>query len=368
VGRPGFAAAPGQSAATPEAALRYSTGQARTDPPPFAFGYPLPGALLAPDLAPDSTPTTAPPPGPPFRVALITGDDVEQAGFTAYLNRLNRAGGAGGRRFQLVGADQHPDAIVNLSGTPLAQQPEQPALDALLAPESSLHDTVFGFAGVPERQGHLIAAAVYPQPVTASSTAVVYQEPSGVLGREVPAAIAAVLNKQGVTVVPVTVEPGRPIVPVPADAAFLSLTADDAKAVIAAYPQAPAKGFNGIVTLADPSVAAALPAGVRLISPYAFPDNAESAALAHDTGKPLSARLVHGWVAAKTLAVAVWRDDPRTPAALRAALERMAGYSNGFAPAYEFHAGTHSVAPEGVLFTTDGRGLVQQGDFRTDRD
>jgi len=363
VGHPGFAPPPsnqggglGPVGAAP---------QALSDPPPFALAETptlSAGTTGAPGGAPATTTTTAPP--PPFRIAAVSGDSVEQAGFDAYVKRLNDAGGAGRRRFEVVGPADHPDAVVNLSGTPLAAAPTTPALDALLTTEPSLRDDDFDFAGVPERQGHLIADAVYP--AAANATAVVYHEPSGVLGNEVPAAIAAVLKARGVTVVDMAVEPGRPVVPVPADAVFLSLTADDAKAVVAAYAQPPARGFNGIVTLADTSVARGLPAGVRVLSPYAFPANAEADVLAHDTGLPLSARLVHGWVAAKTLAVAVWREDPRSPAAVRKALEDMAGYSNGFAPAYRLRAGTHSVEPEGVLLVTTGSGFAQQGDFRTD--
>jgi hypothetical protein len=368
VGRPGFVVAPttaprGGGGPTGTAPRR------TTDPPPFAFSFSTSfddAGAAGPGGGPTTT-TAPPPPPPPFRVAAITGDDMEQAGFNAYVTRLNDAGGAGGRRFELVAAADHPDAVVNLSGTPFAagSQPPGPSLDALLSAEAALHGDVFDFAGVPERQGHLIADAVYP--TAANATAAIYQEPSGVLGNEVPNAIAAVLKARGVTPVTMTVQPGRPVVAVPADAVFLSLAAADAQAVIGAYAQAPAKGFNGIVTLADEALAPSLPKGVRVLSPYAFPAGAEADALSHDAGRPLSARLVHGWVAAKTRAVAVWQEDPRTPAAVRQALADMAGYSNGFAPAYTFRPGTNSVEPEGVLLVGNGRGFDQQGDFRTDK-
>lgn len=378
VGNPGFVS--GGSAASTNASTAAPTKRPRTtsaagglasapipdnSPPPYALGdYEASFSNLEADTAsgsasppppPTTTTTTVPP--PPLRVRVVSGDSVEQAGFNAYVDLLNQSGGAGRRRFEIVTSTA--DVTVNLSGTPFAAAPSGVGLDDFWAPESSLHDGVFAFGGVPERQAHLIADAVYPD-AAPNTSAAVYREPSGPLGTSVPDAIDAVLRARSVTPIDVTVQPGRPIVPVPADAVFLSLTPDHATSVTAAYANgpAPSRGFNGIGNLAD----AAAPAGVRVLSPYAFPDSNEARDLGKRANQPLSARLVHGWVAAKTLAVAVWREDPRTPDALRNALERMQHYANGFAPAYTFRSGTHSVQPEGVVLV-NGK---QDGDFRTD--
>jgi ABC-type branched-subunit amino acid transport system substrate-binding protein len=318
------------------------------------------------DAEGDQAPSQAQAQSRPFRVAVVGGDPVEQAGFNAYVSLLNQHGGAAGRRFDLVGADDPADAIVNVSGTPFARAPRAIALDSFLGPESSLLGAMFAFGGVPERQAHLIVDAVFPAPSTAR--AAVYQEAGGPLGTTVPDAMRAVLQARGVTVVTVTVQPDRPMAPVPVDAVFLSLDAPHAEAVIAAYGQMPpSMGFNGIGTLADVEVVKRLPDNVvRFVSPYALPDSAEGRALSARAGRALSARLIHGWVAAKSLAVAVWRENPQSPAALQTALRNLAGYANGFAPAYAFRGQTNSVQPEGALFTVRNHAPAQSGDFRTD--
>jgi hypothetical protein len=342
--------------------------------PPFAFGDAELDADLsdmlssptgpAPSTTTTTTTTTTPPPPPPFRLHIVGGDPVEVAAFRAYVRLLNEQGGAGQRPFREVSAGQTADATVNLSGIGFAQTPAGISIDGLLATESSLRSNVFGFAGVPERQAHLIADAVFPE--HAEVRAVIYKEPAGtgVLSDVVPDAIEQVLRERGVTSIVMTVEPGRPVVPVPAQAAFLSLTAEHAQGVVAAYgtTPAPARGFNGITTVAE----AGLPTGSRFISPYNFPDTAESHALREGSGQPLTARSIHGWVTAKTLAVAVWHEDPRSPAALQGALERMSGYNNRFAPAQTYRTGTHAVQPDGVLFTVGDNGPVETGPFRTD--
>jgi hypothetical protein len=336
--------------------------------PPFAFSDAEVRANLSVLSSPagpaPSTTTTTPPPPPPFRLHIVGGDPVEVAAFRAYVRLLNEQGGAGQRPFREVSAGQTADATVNLSGIGFAQTPAGISIDGLLATESSLRGNVFGFAGVPERQAHLIADAVFPE--HAEVRAVIYKEPAGtgVLSDVVPDAIEQVLRERGVTSIVMTVEPGRPVVPVPAQAAFLSLTAEHAQGVVAAYgaTPAPARGFNGITTVAE----AGLPTGSRFISPYNFPDTAESRALREGSGQPLTARSIHGWVTAKTLAVAVWHEDPRSPAALRGALERMSGYNNRFAPAQTYRTGTHAVQPDGVLFTMGDNGPVETGAFRTD--
>jgi hypothetical protein len=323
------------------------------DPPPFALTS---QTVVRPDL----TKRTGPP--PPVRITAFSGDPAEQAGFDLYVDLLNRRGGAGGRQFTKVPSSSTADVTVNLTATPFASRPTRPAFDTLLTPEASLRGTVFNFAGAPEHQAHLIADAVFPE--STSARAVVYREPSGPLADVVPQAIQAVLDDRNVTAVVVTLEDGRPVVPVPADAVFLSVTGEHAVIVTEAYkggPQ-PALGFNGIGTIADRNVLWRLPSDIRYISPYSLPDTDEADYVIGHTNQALSARLIHGWVAAKTLAVAVWLEDPRTPAAFKTALEHMEGYANGFAPAFTFRPGTHSVKPDGVLFV----GHDQQGSFLTD--
>ena len=352
-------------AVTPQSRTVTAGGSAaRRDAPPYAFEGFESAALTGEGgtgggaAAASTTGTTTPP--PPFRYKALTGDPVEAAGFNAYVNLLNDGGGAGGRRF--VAVSGNGDVTVNLSGAPFTDRtrPTGIGLDAFLAPESSLHGGVFAFGGVPERQAHLIVDAVYPGPAPANTAAAVYRAEDGPLGTTVADAVVAVLRERGVRPVDVAVRRGQPVPAVPADAVFLSLDPADAGRVVSAYGSAaaPPKGFNGVGTLADPSA----PSGMWVLSPYAMPSTAEAHDLEQRSKHKLSARLIHGWVAAKTLAVAVWREDPRSPAALRAALERMTGYGNGFAPAYSFRPGTHSVQPDGVLLQAG----VQAGGFRTD--
>ena len=396
VGDPGFApsesaTAGGVQAATPQSGygpIGPTGGSAAysrraNGPPPFAlsdeeglatFSDMAPGASMpddggSPDPGPTTT-TTAPPPPPPFRISVATGDATGVAGFNAYVELLNRYGGAGGRRFVIVKDGDPADVKVNLSGTAstaAAGTAQAITIDSLLAPDRILRGNTFGFAGAVDRQAHLIADAVYP--AAAGGTAVIYREQAGVLHDEVPAALEAVLRQRGLTTVVVDVRPNEAVVPVPtADSVFLSVTAANAKRVVDAYPSnsRPPRGFNGIGTLAESGAVPGLPVGTRFISPYAFPDSKEAKRVQELTKLPPGARLYHGWIVAKTLAVAVWRFQPHTTDQLRGSLDRMNGYANGFAPAYTYRHGTHSVRPEGVLFEVDEAGATQKGDFLTD--
>ena len=61
----------------------------RTAPPPYAFDPNASGSRVA----------TA---GPQLRVGVVGGDPAQEAGFRAYVQLLNQAGGAGGHTFALV--------------------------------------------------------------------------------------------------------------------------------------------------------------------------------------------------------------------------------------------------------------------------
>lgn len=365
VGKPGFGPAPAPPGPPPEgpaAALSPLPAAAPEDPaPPFAFsdepGRPFAAAATAPL-------TTA---APPFRIDVVPGDADAVAGFRAYVNTRNALAAPSSRRLEIVAPGQAADITVNLSGTPLTTMSTGVGIETLLAPDRLLRDNVFNFAGAVDRQAALLVNAVYPT-AAPGSTAVIYREPDGVLRDDVPAALEASLKEKGVTVLPfVDVRPGQAIAPVSADAVFLSLHSAAAKRVVDAYSPAayPPRRFNGIGTLAESSAVADLPPGTRFVSPYAFPASAEAAAVKQGTGLPAGAQVYHGWIAAKTLAVAVWRDDPRTPEQLKAALHRMANYANGFAPVYTYRPGTNSVQPEGVLFEVGEDTAAQIGDFLT---
>jgi hypothetical protein len=101
-----------------------------------------------------------------------------------------------------------------------------------------------------------------------------------------------------------------------------------------------------------------------VVSPYVVPAGDEGQAIRSGAGT--SAAALHGWAGAKALAAAVWRTGADTPAELQSALEGLAGWSSGLAPAYETRPGTRSRTPEGVLFQVQSGAFVPQGGFRRD--
>jgi hypothetical protein len=115
--------------------------------------------------------------------------------------------------------------------------------------------------------------------------------------------------------------------------------------------------------LLDPSLAGLLPASAIVVSPYELATGAEAAAIGPS---PVGAAPLHGWIAAKTLAVALWRSGASTSTELQAALNGLTGYGDGLRPPYAVRAGTNSRTPEGVLFKPEGGHLVAAGSFRTD--
>jgi len=353
--------------------------------PPAMSSQPAPAAPSGSGAAPENQTqraTTPAPAGPPLRVGIVTGDAAEEAGFRAYINRLNEAGGVRGHSIELVtvapGAPATGTvATVNLSPQPVAGPGGAPGwatgplLETLTATENLLPagGAVFSFASPPERQGHLAADALFPAAAASGTKAVVYVPVApGPLRDVVPEAIKAVLKARNVTVQVVTYDPAAHK-PLPAaDAAFVSLDPAGARAWVAqarADGYHPAGGVAGIYSLADDSLLPDLPEGARVVSPYVTPSGDEGQAI-RSAGAGTSAPVLHGWATAKALAAAVWRTGADTPAGLQAALEGLTGWSSGLAPAYETRSGTRSRTPEGVVFAVQSQAFVAQGGFRRD--
>jgi ABC-type branched-subunit amino acid transport system substrate-binding protein len=338
------------------------------------------------DAAPPNQPqrSTGPAPaGPALRVGIITGDAAQEAGFRAYIDRLNQAGGVRGHSIELVRVSSNAPAAdtiatVNLSPQPVAGPGGAPGwatgplLETLTATEDLLtgNGAVFSFASAPERQGHLAADALFPSNAPAGTKAVIYVPAApGPLRDAVPAAIKAVLKERNVADVSVVTYDGAAGKALTAaDAAFVSLDPAAAKAWAAqakAEGYRPPAGVAGIYSLADDALAAELPEGARVVSPYVAPAGDEGQAI-RSAGAGTSAPVLHGWATAKSLAAAIWRADADTPAEVHAALEGLTGWSSGLAPPYETRPGTRSRTPEGVVFGVQSGAFVAQGGFRRD--
>jgi len=325
---------------------------------------------------------TPAPAGTRLRVGIIPGDAAQEAGFRAYINRLNQSGGVSGHGIDLVtvgpGAPAADTiATVNLGSQPVAGSGGAPGwatgplLETLTATADLLpgNGSVFSFASPPERQGHLAADALFPADAPAGTKAVIYVPAApGPLRDAVPAAMKAVLEARHVTVLVVTFDPAAHKPLTPADAAFVSLDPAAAKAWVAqakADGYRPAAGVAGIYSLADESLLPDLPEGARVVSPYVVPAGDEGQAIRSE-GRGTSAPVLHGWATAKSLAAALWRSGADTPAGVQAALEGLQGWSSGLAPAYETRSGTRSRTPEGVVFAVQSQAFVAQGGFRRD--
>jgi hypothetical protein len=315
-----------------------------------------------------------------MRLGVVGGDPAQEAGFRAYVDLLNRNGGVRGRTLELVPAGPESPArgalaTVNLSTRPIASAggapgwAAGPVLETLTATEDLLTGRVFSFASPPERQGHLVADAVFPE-AAPGATAAIYSALDGPLAGPVPRAIEAVLAKRGVKAVVVAYDPAKPPAGlVPADAAFLSLDTAAAKAWLGQARRSgysPRRGVAGIYSLFDPALLPDLPEGARMVSPYVVPAGSEGEAIRSGAGSP-SAAVLHGWATAKSLAVALWRSGADTPEATQAALQDLAGYDSGLAPPYETRPNSRSRTPEGVVYETRSGTFNVQGGFRRDR-
>lgn len=353
--------------------------------PPAMSAQPSPSAGSSPqggttnENSKSGAPATA---APPLRVGVIPGDAAQEAGFRAYIDRLNSSGGIRGSSIQLVNVGPgspaaNTIATVNLGTLPVAGPGGAPSwatgplLETLTATENLLRGggAVFSFASVPERQGHLAADALFPTKAAAGTKAVIYTAASGPLRDAVPGAMRAVLEQRGVGVEVVVFDPTRrPARFEPADAALLSLDPSAAKAWLAEARSAnhrPAAGIAGIYSLADDTLLADLPEGARVVSPYVAPGGDEGQAIRSGAGGT-SASVLHGWATAKSVAAAIWRTGADTPAELQAALEGLTDWSSGLAPRYETRPNTRSRTPEGVVFRVQSQAFVADGGFRRD--
>jgi hypothetical protein len=325
---------------------------------------------------------TPAPAGSRLRVGIIPGDAAQEAGFRAYINRLNQSGGVSGHGIDLVTVGPGAPAADTMATVNLAPQPVAgpggapgwatgPLLETLTATADLLpgNGSVFSFASPPERQGHLAADALFPAEAPAGTKAVIYVPAApGPLRDAVPAAMRAVLEPRHVTVLVVTYDPAAHKPLTSADAAFVSLDPAAAKAWVAqakADGYHPAAGVAGIYSLADEALAADLPEGARVVSPYVVPAGDEGQAIRSE-GHGTSATVLHGWATAKSLAAALWRTGADTPAEVQAALEGLRGWSSGLAPPYETRPGSRSRTPEGVVFAVQSQAFVAQGGFRRD--
>jgi hypothetical protein len=320
--------------------------------------------------------------GPALRVGIVAGDAAQEAGFRAYVNRLNQNGGVAGHAIELVAVGPgspaaNTVATVNLGLQPVAGSGGAPSwatgplLETLTATESLLRGdgAVFSFASPPERQGHLAADALFPSNAAPGTRAVIYVPATpGPLRDVVPEAIKTVLQERGVTADVVIYDPDAHKPLTPADAAFVSLDPATAKAWVAEAKSAnyrPAAGVAGIYSLFDEALLADLPEGARVVSPYVVPTGTEGQAIRSEAGGT-SASVLHGWATAKSLAAAIWRTGADTAAEVQAALEGLAGWSSGLAPAYETRPGTRSRTPEGVVFRVQSQAFFPDGGFRRD--
>lgn len=373
--RSGTTASGGVDAATggpsgPDASQSGATAGGAVGPaPPYAFQF-----SSAASTADQGTtqPASPPPELPLLRVGVVGGDVDAEAGFRAYVAILNREGGAGGHRLELVDARTVGTIVtVNLSSDALTAAPlGRPVLEGLVAPEAILRDDVFSFASPVSRQARLAAAEAFPEPAPGAK-AVLVTPPDGVLAGEAADAARAVLQARAVTVVTVVYEPHDQPVLVPADAAILLLDRLSTGAwleMARSMAFAPTRGSVGVFGMAGEDLAPLLDARDRALSPYAVPtrESAEGSALRSASGRPISATSLHGWVTAKSLAVALWQSGADDGAELQLALGGLAGYDNGFAPPYEVRPGTNARTPEALVMGSDGDRLVARSGFRRD--
>lgn len=353
-------------------------------PPPFSqasvdgFQAPRPGEPAPSSAGRDfatSSEQQAAAPGEaaraPLRIGLSGPDNHVATGFRAYMNALNGQGGVGGsRRVETVNPSTGGSmATVNTSlAGPLDPRSSAPRLEGPAAPEGLLRSDTFSFASAPERLGHLLADALYPEARPGAS--VVIFTGSGVFDEVVPNAVAAALREKGIIAARVTTRSGRPSQWPQAEVAVLSMTAGEVTTWLTAASEEqyrPARGVAGLWSLADPSRAAELPEGSTVLTSYATPRKDEADAMTAAAGGPPSFGFVHGWATAKALALALWQSGATTPQELTRALESFpADDLGGLIAPYRVRPGTNSRTPEGLVLEVRGGSFVPQGGFRAD--
>lgn len=346
--------------------------------PPFAFPGAPDAAESAPLGAPGDTGGEPPPPRSPLRVGLVGGDPAVVDGFRAYVDLLNDQGGVRQREIKIAKTSaespaQGTVATVNGSGDVIADEDgapdwvEGPLFEAPDLRETLLHGAVFSFTSVWERQAHLAALAAFPEP-SGGDTAVIYRRGTEPFGDRVPDAYREALEDREVSVLEMEYDPEVPVF-TPTDAAFLALDAQDAARFFAdarAVGYAPDRGFWGVGALFDEARLEDFSEDLHLASPYSVGDEAELDAVRERSDRPVDVDVLHGWITAKSLAVAIWESDAETPRQVRRAIRNLEGYENGFMPPYEVREGTNSRTPEAiVLGVADGQ-FVEEGGFETD--
>lgn len=298
----------------------------------------------------------------PLRVAVETGDAAIEAGFAAYLDVLNAAGGVRGRSVVTTATgDAGAVALVNLGGAPTTSAGPEVVFETVHVDEPRLTGSVVSLASALERQARLAVAAAFSD--DAGGRAVILIGRSEPWRTTVPDALDDALAARGVTGVRVPVDGGA--TPVLADAVFLSLAPEEVASWLETRTGAPpARGTWGVESAWQDAVATnAAPAGLRVLSPYAPLDGDERAALAAAIDGPLSAGAVHGWVTAKALAFVLHENGG---AALRDTdLDRLDGWDPGWAPPFSVRPGTRSRTPDAVVLRPDGDRFVADGPFLT---
>lgn len=329
---------------------------------------------------------------PSFKLAsksatvAVTRDDVRAyAGFLAYIDAVNAAG-----EYHIATTEVRPDGrqdpahlTVNLSPWMLTgpDGPDPsivtPLLETLAVTEDSLGEGVYSFAPPLERVAHLAADELFPEDAPGSS-AVIYHSATNAEDYRDPAiaAIEEALMARRVAVVRAPWS-GNPAQLVPADAAFLVLSADAAGEWLRAAEAAghrPARGVAGLDTLLDEGLIPDIGDHVSVLSPYALPDE-ESAQLirtkisalsAGEEPAQLSAAAIHGWVTAHGVVEMLRRIVSGEARDFAEAIDELPGWDSGLFPAYEVRPGTHARTPEATVFRVDGAGFISDGTFRRD--
>lgn len=309
--------------------------------------------------------------GAPIRVGLSGPDNAVAAGFRAYMNTVNAQGGIGGSR-RVETANPSSSGLVATVSTslagPLDPRSPRPRIEGPAAEESRLRGDTFSFASAPERLGHLLADALYPQPKAGATVAIFTG--TGVYDEIVPAALESALREKGVVVGRVATRSGRPTSWPAAEVAVLSMHAEDARNWLSAAEAEgyrPSRFISGFWGLLDPSVIKDLPEGSVVITSYATPRKDEADAMNAAAGGPPSFGFVHGWATAKALALALWQSGATTPEQLTHALAAFPDDDlGGLIAPYAVRGGTNSRTPEGLVLQLQRGVFVPQGGFRAD--
>ncbi len=310
------------------------------------------------------------PPGP-IRVGLSGPDNSVAAGFRAYMSTVNSQGGVGGSRPVETVNPSSRGLIATVSTSlagPLDPRSTGPRLEGPAADEGRLRADTFAFSSAPERLGHLLADAMYPQPRPGASVALFTG--TGVYDDVAPTAIESALREKGVVTTRVATRSGRPSQWPDAELAILAMSGEDARQWLGAAKAEgyrPPRGLAGMWGLADPSFAKELPEGSTVITSYATPRADESQAMSNAAGGPPSFGFVHGWATAKALALALWQSGASNSEELTRALAAFPEDDlGGLIAPYRVRSGTNSRTPEGLVLQTRGGTFVAQGGFRAD--